>query len=233
MSLNVHVARRHPNLAPPPPPPSHAQQLDLAFNRLRQLPTEIGELAALASLTLDGNRLADVPTQIGQAAALTKLSLRRNQLTRVPMEMSTLVQLTYLALAANKLTECPTVATRMTKLKLLNLDNNSITSCTAFAPRGAAAAEGGEAAAASSTVPDNDTRVLLGRNPVCDSGGAARGMLFGAQWSISCEAVCATGCITGSWDFVFSSCVKCWTTRMMAYAWPMPGRGGETCGMCF
>jgi hypothetical protein len=26
--------------------------------------------------------------------------------------------------------------------------------------------------------------------------------------------------------------VKCWTTRMMAYAWPMPGRSGETCGVC-
>ena len=193
---------------------------------MRQLPTEIGELAALTSLTLDGNRLADVPTQIGQATALTVLSLKGNQLTRVPMEMSTLVQLTYLALSANKLTECPAAATRMAKLKLLDLDNNSITSCTAFAPRDAAAVGGGEAAA---TVPGNNTRVVLGRNPVCGSGGAARGMLLGAQWSISCEAVCASGCVTGSWH---SSCVKCWTTRMMAYAWPMPGRSGETCGVC-
>ena len=63
--------------------------LDLRWNAITSLPTELGLLAGLAYLGLDTNDLTSVPSELGALAGLEVLGLDHKRLTGVPAEFWT------------------------------------------------------------------------------------------------------------------------------------------------
>ncbi|HIB04980.1 MAG TPA: T9SS type A sorting domain-containing protein, partial [Candidatus Marinimicrobia bacterium] len=81
--------------------------LHLFYNELADtIPSEIGNLINLESLTLEGNELyGGIPSEIGNLTNLTELKLDGNQLTgEIPSELGNLTNLTSLSLSGNNLT---------------------------------------------------------------------------------------------------------------------------------
>jgi Leucine-rich repeat (LRR) protein len=81
--------------------------LHLFYNELADtIPSEIGNLINLESLTLEGNELyGGIPSEIGNLTNLTDLKLDGNQLTgEIPSELGNLTNLTSLSLSGNNLT---------------------------------------------------------------------------------------------------------------------------------
>ena len=70
-------------------------QLNLAGNRLRTLPAEIGKLVDLVELDVSSNLLERLPEGgIGRLAKLGELYLQDNQLSALPADLDGLVALT-------------------------------------------------------------------------------------------------------------------------------------------
>ena len=63
--------------------------LNLSYNTITSVPTELGALTGLTSLGLSGNAITSVPTELGALTGLKFLGLRNNQLTGVPTEFRT------------------------------------------------------------------------------------------------------------------------------------------------
>lgn len=104
-------------------------RLTLYDNRLTgALPPEIGNLTALAGLSLGNNQIISVPTQIGNLTGLTFLNLDRNQLTSLPSEIGNLTSLTSLFLNGNQLTRLPTTLGGLAEVRWLGLSNNLLAS---------------------------------------------------------------------------------------------------------
>ena len=94
------------------------------------IPTQLGNLTALTSLSLGSNRLTgSIPAQLGNLTKLTNLNLSGNQLTgNMPTELGNLTNLTNLNLSVNRLSDSiPTQFGNLTKLTILNLTNNRLT----------------------------------------------------------------------------------------------------------
>ncbi|KAL6071481.1 C-terminal of Roc, COR, domain [Balamuthia mandrillaris] len=64
----------------------HVVELDLSFNRLVEIPSEIGLLTSLRSLNLQHNKLISVPKELFLLKGLTDLLLDSNQLLFLPAE---------------------------------------------------------------------------------------------------------------------------------------------------
>lgn len=78
--------------------------LDLSRLGLESLPSEIGQLVSLESLSLRGNQLSSLPSEIGQLVALEMLDVSENQLIGLPPEIDNLYNLCLLNLLNNPLT---------------------------------------------------------------------------------------------------------------------------------
>ena len=95
-----------------------------------EIPTELGDLANLETLSLWGNELTgEIPTGLGNLSNLTVLSLSQNQLTgRIPTELGDLANLETLSLGDNELTgEIPTGLGNLSNLTVLSLSSNQLT----------------------------------------------------------------------------------------------------------
>ena len=85
--------------------PASITELDLSYNGLTSLPSEIGKLKNLTRLDLSYNDLTSLPSEIGQLKNLTELYLHNNYLTSLPPEIGQLQNLTELRLYDNELPE--------------------------------------------------------------------------------------------------------------------------------
>ena len=83
--------------------PPQLRWLTLTDNAIAQLPTELGERAALQKCMLAGNRLRAVPDSLAQALQLELLRLSANQFEALPGWLTELPRLSWLALAGNPL----------------------------------------------------------------------------------------------------------------------------------
>jgi Leucine-rich repeat (LRR) protein len=99
---------------------------DLSNRELAALPPQIGRLANLRELRLEGNRLTALPARLGQLGNLEELWLRRNQLTALPPEIGQLASIGRLWLDGNQLTALPPEIGQLTKLRMLWLDGNQL-----------------------------------------------------------------------------------------------------------
>jgi small GTP-binding protein len=103
------------------------ETLNWHSNVLTELPPEITKLKNLTTLNLSGNQLTELPPEITKLKNLTTLNLSGNQLTELPPEITNLTNLTTLNLSGNQLTELPLKITKLKNLTTLNLNYNQLT----------------------------------------------------------------------------------------------------------
>ncbi|MBE9041330.1 leucine-rich repeat domain-containing protein, partial [Oscillatoriales cyanobacterium LEGE 11467] len=103
-----------------------ATVLDLSYNQLSSLPSEIGQLQNLSSLDLSNNQLSSLPFEIGQLQNLSSLDLRYNQLVSLPSEIDRLQNLSSLDLSHNQLGILPSEIGQLQNLWRLYLRNNQL-----------------------------------------------------------------------------------------------------------
>jgi hypothetical protein len=94
--------------------------LNLEYNKLTELPKEIGNLTQLIVLHLGYNELNDIPKEIGNMTQLRNLHLYNNELTKIPKQIGNLTQLIELNINVNILTELP-----LEIINLMSLDHFS------------------------------------------------------------------------------------------------------------
>ena len=104
--------------------------LGLYNNNLRgQIPPQLGGLAALKSLYLDGNNFTgSIPAELGDLAALELLVLANNDLTgSIPAELGKLTELEYLGISENALSgPIPPELGNLANLEQLSLGYNGL-----------------------------------------------------------------------------------------------------------
>ena len=100
------------------------QLLCLSGNRLRALPTEVGQMRELTSLRLEGNELAALPYAIGDLKKLEQLWLGCNVLVELPDSVGTLWELRELWLCGNRLNELPAAVGQLGRLERLEVSDN-------------------------------------------------------------------------------------------------------------
>ena len=81
--------------------------LDLSMEKIRSLPSAIGNLTALKVLDLSMNYLAHLPESIGNLTSLNVLDLRSNALTNIPISIGKLTSLDTMGLDNNEITNLP------------------------------------------------------------------------------------------------------------------------------
>ncbi len=102
------------------------ERLNLDYNGLLgELPSALGDLDELKSLSLDGNMIGGFPADIGRLTMLDSLSLSRNPIKRIPPIVGELQSLTYLSLNDCQLVgEIPSFLVNLGNLEELNLHRN-------------------------------------------------------------------------------------------------------------
>lgn len=94
-------------------------------NKLKYLPTSIGNLKSLEILEISGN-LLEIPTEIAKLEKLKKLDLGYNQLTFLPESMGNLKSLEGLFLYRNQLQTIPNSFENLKKLQKLDFRYNPL-----------------------------------------------------------------------------------------------------------
>jgi hypothetical protein len=107
-------------------------ELSLEGNFLRELPAELGSLASLTSLTLNGTvqtrgGITALPPTIGKLTALRVLSMRRGSLEALPPEIGGCRALERLSLSDNPLSELPEEIGDLRQLQSLDLSHTKFT----------------------------------------------------------------------------------------------------------
>ncbi|KAJ5898992.1 Glucose-repressible alcohol dehydrogenase transcriptional effector [Penicillium taxi] len=81
------------------------KELYLNHNKLKVLPSSIGELRLLTHLELSGNELTELPEEIGMLSKLQELRICDNNIRNLPYEMGYLYRLEILGIEGNPLND--------------------------------------------------------------------------------------------------------------------------------
>jgi len=95
---------------------------------LSYLPSEIGQLANLQSLNLNGTQISSLPPEIGLLTNLQSLNLYGTQLSSLPPEIGLLTNLQSLNLWRTKLSILPSEIWQLTNLQSLSLSDTQLSS---------------------------------------------------------------------------------------------------------
>ena len=97
------------------------EELELSYNKITKIPDTMGKLINLQYLSLFGNKIVDLPETFGNLINLQVLNLRNNEIIKIPKSVGNLRNLEYLYLQNNKISITVEKLTNeeMTKLKLL------------------------------------------------------------------------------------------------------------------
>ncbi|CAM1368156.1 hypothetical protein [Tenacibaculum xiamenense] len=104
---------------------SKIYHLWLSKNKIRSIPTEIGQLKGLKQILLDENQLETIPSGIGGLENLYSLYLYKNKITSLPTEIGQLANLKSLGLGKNLLNTLPQSMTSLTKMEAITIFDNS------------------------------------------------------------------------------------------------------------
>ncbi|CAF2073313.1 unnamed protein product [Rotaria magnacalcarata] len=116
------------------PIPSEIGQLSLLHTLtiincpVGRLPDEIGQLLLLTELTITGSNLKEIPNVIENLSLLQVLRLSNNQLILLPSNISRLSSLEILWLDSNRFTSLPSAMSSLTGLNTLYIQSNPLTS---------------------------------------------------------------------------------------------------------
>jgi Leucine-rich repeat (LRR) protein len=103
-----------------------AVELDLSYNNLTSLPSQMGAMQKLTVLKLDHNKLRGSLIAEIRKMPLQTLDVSYNDMTGVPAEIGQLKDLKSLNYSYNKITALPNEITKLTQLKSLDLTGNPI-----------------------------------------------------------------------------------------------------------
>ena len=102
-------------------------ELKLTANtQLTALPTELGGLAALMTLSVNNNRLFALPSELGGLRLLQFLAVNDNDITALPSELGKLLALTNLQIQGNRLVALPSELGALKQLVAVDLQRNMI-----------------------------------------------------------------------------------------------------------
>jgi Leucine-rich repeat (LRR) protein len=102
-------------------------EIDLSDQGLTEVPADVlDDGDEVEELNLANNRIQELPPSIGNLSNLYSLDLSHNQLRTLPKELGKLSNLAALNLSGNRLTAVPAVIGRLTNLQSLALDNNAL-----------------------------------------------------------------------------------------------------------
>jgi hypothetical protein len=100
--------------------------LDLSYNNILEIPSNIGELQVMREFKCSFNKLKELPPEIGRIKRLRKLYVNGNQLESLPTEIGRLEMLEELIVSENELQELPRTISLMSALRVLRLQNNKL-----------------------------------------------------------------------------------------------------------
>ena len=102
------------------------QELNCACNKLQSLPKSMASMAWLRVIKANGNTIAGIPTEVGQCKALELLNLSENILTSIPQEIAGCKRLRTLLLQNNDLPRLPLSLSKLVgQMQQLDISNNS------------------------------------------------------------------------------------------------------------
>lgn len=102
------------------------QELNCACNKLKSLPESIASMEWLRIMKANGNGIHTIPKEIGNCKALENLNLSENVLTSLPQEIAGCTSLRTLLLQNNDLPRLPTsLASLSGQIQQLDISNNS------------------------------------------------------------------------------------------------------------
>lgn len=100
------------------------RELRASFNKIVNIPPEIGKLKRLRRLVLNSNRIKKLPNEIGRLDMLEELIVSENVLEEVPHTIATMSTLRILKLENNKLKALPYELADVVTLEEVNCANN-------------------------------------------------------------------------------------------------------------
>lgn len=104
-------------------------ELDASFNNLAYLPTNIGfELVNLRKLSVQYNKIRSLPTSVGEMKSLQHMDVHFNELHGLPLTVGNLTNLLTINLSGNfsDMKELPETFGELINLEELDLSNNQI-----------------------------------------------------------------------------------------------------------
>ncbi|WP_396637776.1 leucine-rich repeat domain-containing protein [Maribacter sp. R77961] len=102
-------------------------ELVTEYDKINEIPKEIGELSSLKSLHLEGVSLNSVPSEIGELTKLERLTFHTTGIKTIPSEIGKLANLETLDLTNNRITAIPPEIGQLTNLEILRLHTNQLT----------------------------------------------------------------------------------------------------------
>ena len=100
--------------------------LEIGWNKLKELPKEIGNLTNLIEIRAWCSNLKKIPKEIGNLINLRELSLDDNKIKELPKEISELKNLLVLSMGSNPLKKLPEEIGNLKKLQVLELSKSPI-----------------------------------------------------------------------------------------------------------
>mmetsp|Transcript_15957 Transcript_15957/g.21985 ORF Transcript_15957/g.21985 Transcript_15957/m.21985 type:complete len:274 (-) Transcript_15957:1816-2637(-) len=101
-------------------------KLDLSYNHITEIPSQIGEMIMLRELVASFNKIVRIPKEIGTLKRLKKLYLNSNRLKKLPEEVGLLEMLEELIVSENSLEMLPSNVSKMANLRILKVSNNKL-----------------------------------------------------------------------------------------------------------
>lgn len=95
-----------------------------SFNKIREIPPEIGKLRRLKRLVLNSNRIKTIPEEIGYLEMLEEFTVSENSVEELPRTIAKMVNLRILRLSSNKLRDIPFEVADILTLEEFNCANN-------------------------------------------------------------------------------------------------------------
>ncbi|KAG6612500.1 Leucine-rich repeat-containing protein 40 [Phytophthora cinnamomi] len=103
------------------------RKLDLSYNEISELPTQVETLKYLVSFKMRHNRLRQLPLAVWNVETLTSLDLSNNELEGcLPEQLGKLDKLRELGLEGNKLTQLPESIGGLSHLEVLRVESNQL-----------------------------------------------------------------------------------------------------------
>lgn len=100
--------------------------LDISYNHIAELPSQIGDLVVLRELRASFNKIVHLPPDIGRLKRLKKLIMNGNRIQSLPDEIGRLEGLEELILSENAIESIPSTISNMGSLRILKLQSNRI-----------------------------------------------------------------------------------------------------------